>query len=45
MMKQELGTQTQGSFSMPESYFFISRKEGNDGKHYSKIEKIDWDEL
>ena len=45
MMKQELSTQTQGTFSMPESYFYISRKEGSDGKHYSKIEKVDWEEL
>jgi len=30
---------------MPEKYFQVSREENNDGKFYSKIHAIDWDEL
>ena len=44
MLKNELSSQ-QGNFSMPEKYYFVSRKEGGDGRHYSKIEQIDWDEM
>ena len=43
MMKNELSTMT--GFSMPEKYFQVRREEATDGKHYSKIEAIDWDEL
>jgi len=43
MMKTELSTHT--GFSMPEKYYQIRREEGIDGKHYSKIDAIDWDEL
>ena len=44
MMKNELAAKTT-KFAMPEKYYFVSRKEGGDGHHYSKIEQIDWDEL
>jgi len=30
---------------MPERYFQVSREEANDGKFYSKISAIDWDEI
>ena len=43
MMKNELATQT--NVSMPEKYFQIRREEGSDGKFYSKIDAIDWEEL
>lgn len=43
MMKTELSTQT--GFAMPEKYFQVRREEGADGKYYSKIDAIDWDEL
>lgn len=43
IMKNELSAHT--GFSMPERYFQVSREEGSDGKHYSKIHAIDWDEL
>merc|ERR1712238_549661 len=43
MMKNEL--QTQSNVSMPEKYFQIRREEGADGKYYSKIDAIDWEEL
>ena len=43
MMKKELSTQT--GFDMPERYFQVSREEGIDGRFYSKINAIDWDEL
>lgn len=43
MMKSELSSTT--GFSMPEKYFHVSRKEGQDGKFYSKIEAKDWEEL
>jgi len=42
-MKDELSSRT--GFSMPERYFHVRREESNDGKYYSKIEAIDWDEL
>ena len=46
MMKNELASGgAGGKFNMPEKYYFVSRKEGGDGHHYSKIEQIDWDEL
>jgi len=32
-------------FSMPDRYFQVSREENNDGKFYSKIHAVDWDEL
>lgn len=43
MMKTELATQS--GFPMPEKYFQVRREEGADGKFYSKIDAIDWDEL
>jgi DNA repair protein RAD50 len=43
MMKTELSTQT--GFSMPEKYFQVRREQAPDGKFYSKISAIDWDEL
>ena len=43
MMKTELASQT--GFNMPERYFQVRREEGTDGKFYSKIDAIDWDEL
>jgi len=43
MMKQELSAQT--GFNMPERYYQVSREEGHDGRFYSKIHAIDWDEL
>ena len=43
MMKNEL--QTQSGVSMPEKYFQIRREEAADGKYYSKIDAIDWEEL
>jgi DNA repair protein RAD50 len=43
MMKTELSSLT--GFSMPEKYFQVRREQGIDGKYYSKIDAIDWDEL
>lgn len=44
MMKTELSSMT--GFSMPEKYFQVCREENHrDGKFYSKINAIDWDEL
>ncbi|CAJ1930289.1 unnamed protein product [Cylindrotheca closterium] len=43
IMKTELASQT--GFSMPEKYFQVRREEGADGKFYSKIDAIDWEEL
>jgi len=43
MMKQELSAQT--GFPMPERYYQVSREEGNDGRFYSKISAVDWDDL
>ena len=43
MMKTELATQT--GFAMPEKYFHVRREQGEDGKFYSKIDAVDWDEL
>ena len=43
MMKNELAAHT--GFNMPERYFQVSREESNDGKYYSKITSIDWDEI
>ena len=36
MMKNELATQG-GNFSLPDSYFYVNREEGGDGKFYSKF--------
>ena len=43
MMKTELSTLT--GFSMPEKYFEVCREENSDGKFYSKINAVDWDNL
>jgi DNA repair protein RAD50 len=43
MMKAELATHS--GFDMPERYFQVSREEGQDGKFYSRIHAIDWDEI
>ena len=43
MMKTELTSLT--GFSMPEKYFQVRREMSSDGKYYSKIDAIDWDEL
>ena len=43
MMKTELSSMT--GFSMPDKYFQVCREEAADGKFYSKINAIDWDEL
>jgi len=43
-MKNQLATLT--GFSMPEKYFQVCREENEaDGKYYSKINAVDWDEL
>lgn len=43
MMKTELSAQS--GFQMPEKYFQVRREEGADGKFYSKIDAVDWEEL
>merc|ERR1712194_167418 len=43
VMKQELSSQT--SFSMPERYYQVSREQNHDGRFYSKINAVDWDDL
>lgn len=43
MMKNELSVLP--NTSMPEKYFQIHREEGSDGKFYSKIDAVDWEEL
>ena len=43
LMKTELSSQT--GFSMPEKYFHVRREQSTDGKYYSKIDAIDWEEL
>jgi DNA repair protein RAD50 len=43
MMKVELSSMT--GFSMPDRYFQVCREEGADGKFYSKINAMDWDDL
>jgi DNA repair protein RAD50 len=43
MMKTELSTHS--GFTMPEKYFQVRREEAADGKYYSKIDAVDWDEL
>lgn len=43
MMKHELSAHT--GFNMPERYFQVAREESSDGKFYSKIRAIDWDEI
>lgn len=43
MMKNELAA-TAGT-SMPERYFQVSREKAEDGKYYSKINALDWDEI
>lgn len=42
-MKSEFAAHT--GFDMPERYFQIRREESADGKYYSKIDSISWDEL
>jgi len=43
MMKRHLATQS--GFDMPEKFFQVSREEAVDGKYYSKIHAVDWEEL
>ena len=43
MMKTEFSSQP--GFPMPEKYFQVRREAGSDGKFYSKIDAIDWEEL
>ena len=43
MMKTELSTHT--GFDMPEKYFHVRREEAADGKYYSNIDAVDWDDL
>lgn len=43
MMKNELSAQAK--VSMPEYYHQVRREEGADGKFYSKIDRVDWEEL
>jgi DNA repair protein RAD50 len=43
MMKTELSGLT--NFAMPEKYFQVRREATDDGKYYSKIDAIDWEEL
>ena len=43
MMKRELATSP--DIPMPERYFQVSREEGDDGKYYSKITGVNWDEI
>eukprot|EP00903_Cladosiphon_okamuranus_P009090 g8688.t2 len=42
-MRTELGTQ--GGFSMPEFYWRISREEMSRGKFYSRIDRLDWEDM
>lgn len=42
MMKNEL--QCHSGFVMPEFYFRVCREQSSDGKYYSKINRVDWDE-
>ncbi|CAM9695145.1 unnamed protein product [Ascophyllum nodosum] len=42
-MRTELGTQ--GGFSMPEFYWRISREEMKRGKFYSRIDRLDWEDM
>jgi DNA repair protein RAD50 len=42
MMKSEL--QCHSGFTMPEHYFRVYREQGSDGKYFSKIKLVDWDE-
>ncbi|CAM9113656.1 unnamed protein product [Pylaiella littoralis] len=42
-MRTELGTQ--GGFSMPEFYWRISREEMSRGKFYSRIDRLNWDDM
>ncbi|CAM9978392.1 unnamed protein product [Ectocarpus sp. 12 AP-2014] len=42
-MRTELGTQ--GGFSMPEFYWRISREEVSRGKFYSRIDRLDWEDM
>ena len=43
VMKQELSSQT--GFGMPERYYQVSREQSHDGRFYSKICAVDWDDL
>ncbi|GMI04065.1 hypothetical protein TrLO_g15735 [Triparma laevis f. longispina] len=45
MMKNELAAQQGGNFQLPDSYFYVNREEGTDGKFYSKISKVGWEDL
>lgn len=42
-MRTELGTQ--GGFSMPEFYWRISREEMSRGKFYSRIDRLNWEDM
>jgi len=42
-MKIDLATHS--GLSMPEKYFVVSREEAPDGCFYSKIHRVDWDEI
>ncbi len=42
-MKIDLATHS--GLSMPEKYFVVSREEASDGCFYSKIHRVDWDEI
>jgi len=43
MMKTELSVMT--GFSMPEQYFQVCREQAPDGKYYSKINAVDWNDI
>ena len=43
MMKRELATTP--TIPMPDRYFQVSREEADDGKFYSKISAVNWDEI
>ena len=43
MLKQELSASPE--IPMPERYFQVSREPADDGKYYSKITAVDWDEI
>lgn len=43
MMNTELNSLT--GFSLPEKYFQVVREEASDGKFYSKINAVPWEDL
>ena len=43
IMRDELAKKS--GFDMPEKFFQVRREEGADGKFYSKVDKIDWDQF